>query len=111
MTTIDDSDCPLHVRLHPDEKCTCPQKPPGNHLPPGNWHAIEGPNGMCACGPINGCPERLNAHIANLLDDERNSVLEEIPDVWRRSPGTLVEKVRAMVSFFASDSVPTPQNE
>lgn len=31
----------------------------GSMLPSGNWHAIEGPNGMCACGPNNGCPERL----------------------------------------------------
>lgn len=37
-----------------------------------NWHAIEGPNGQCACGPANGrCGDRLAAFIAALEADSR----------------------------------------
>ncbi len=32
-------------------------------MPPGNWHAIEGPNGICACGPTEGCSVRLRRFI------------------------------------------------
>lgn len=78
-------------------------------MPPGNWHAIEGPNGLCACGPVEGCPERLRRFIrgavdfwhgkANFLERERERALAELPDAFARAPGSLAAKIQAYREF------------
>lgn len=84
-------------------------------MPPGNWHAIEGPNGMCACGPDEGCSERLRRHIwrvldfwhakANFLERERERAIEELPEAFARSKGSLAEKVRQYREFVSPSEI------
>lgn len=86
-------------------------------MPEGNWHAIEGPNGMCACGPVDGCPERLRRWIrkaidywearARFLERERERALDELPDAWQRVPGSLAVKVAAYRDFVNAGSLLT----
>ncbi len=72
--------------------------------PTGNWHEITGPNGICACGTVNGgCPERLESHInqridywhaiARFLERERDRSIAELPDFFARVDGSLAQKI------------------
>lgn len=38
-------------------------------LPDGNWHAIEGPAGRCACGPDEACGQRLRRWAIEVLGE------------------------------------------
>jgi hypothetical protein len=50
-----------------------------------NWHAIEGPNGMCACGDEKGnCNERLREKLLSL---QKNTMSDVIGIVIRNSSG------------------------
>lgn len=51
---------PLPQPAHASEAASAPRT---EEYPPGNWHAIEGANGMCACGPDEGCHARLRRWI------------------------------------------------
>jgi hypothetical protein len=64
---------------------------------------------MCACGPVEGCPERLQRFIrtavdfwhakANFLEREREHALAELPDAFARAPGSLALKMRRYREF------------
>jgi hypothetical protein len=94
---------PVAVSLDPH------RLPTNDDMPPGNWHAIEGPNGICACGPVEGCPERLQRFIrtavdfwhakANFLERERERAVEELPDAFARAPGSLALKIQRYREF------------
>jgi hypothetical protein len=67
-----------------------------------NWHAIEGPNGQCACGPVERCGDRLARYIAakDAYAEQFKATALAVVEAYNAHDGMLLsQRMRALLAL------------